>query len=255
MKRYEKPTPETLEAEIAQLSADLNAATYRMLVLIREYDASGAWAGAGMSSCAAWLSWKVGLGLHAARERVRVAHALADLPSVAEAFRWGELSYSKARAISRVATAETDDFLLEYARQGTAAQLDRIVRGFDWLSREEALDRNRLAHESRSCSWREHEDASVEIRVRLPADAAAAIVAAIDSAVADVPAGTPEGESEPGLQSHPLYPRPSHPALGRRQRDDAQQPRHAVQPPPPPRPRRRVHRRKRRQQSLSLLEA
>lgn len=200
MTATETPASNALEAEIAQLSADINAATYRLLLLIREYDETGAWAGAGMSSCAAWLSWKVGLGLHAARERVRVAHALANLPAVSEAFRRGELSYSKARAITRVATAATEDLLLEYARQGTAAQLDQIVRGFVWLSREEALDRNRLIHEARNCSWREHDDGSVEIRVRLPADAAAAIVTAIDSAVAeddDVPAGTSEGEREP----------------------------------------------------------
>lgn len=189
--------PEALEADIAQLSANINAATYQLLVLIRDYDNSGAWAAAGMGSCAAWLNWKVGLSLHAARERVRVAHALVDLPRVSEAFRRGELSYSKARAITRVATPKTEDLLLEFAQQGTAAQLERIVRGYNWLSREEALDRNQQIHELRSCSWREDDDGTVEIRVRLPADEAAKIIAAIGGAQEDVPAGTPEEERTP----------------------------------------------------------
>lgn len=193
----EAPAPEALEAEIAQLSADINAATYRLLILIRHYDASGAWAAAGMGSCAAWLSWKVGLSPHAARERVRVAHALADLPRVSEAFRRGELSYSKARAITRVAKPDTEDLLLEFAQQGTAAQLERIVRGYGWLSRQEASDRNRLIHRSRACSWREDADGTIEIRVRLPADAAATVIAAIEKAQPGVPAGTPEEEQAP----------------------------------------------------------
>ena len=63
--------------EIAELSAHLEAATARLLDLIREFDARGGWNN-GFSSCAAWLSWRVGLDLGAARERVRVARALGD---------------------------------------------------------------------------------------------------------------------------------------------------------------------------------
>src|SRR4029453_16359500 len=70
--------------EIAELSVHLEAATTRLLDLIREFDARGGW-GNGFSSCAAWLSWRVGLDLGAARERVRVARALATLPRLARA--------------------------------------------------------------------------------------------------------------------------------------------------------------------------
>jgi len=93
--------------EIAELSAHLDAATARLLALIRDFDARGGW-NTGFRSCAEWLSWRVGLDLGAARERVRVAHALGALPRLAEALARGELSYAKVRALTRVATPETE---------------------------------------------------------------------------------------------------------------------------------------------------
>jgi PAS domain-containing protein len=92
---------------IAELSAHLEAATARLLDLIRDFDARGGW-NTGFRSCAAWLSWRVGLDLGAARERVRVARALGTLPALAEALARGELSYAKVRALTRVATPETE---------------------------------------------------------------------------------------------------------------------------------------------------
>src|SRR3989441_4052470 len=88
--------------EIAELSAHLDAASARLLDLIREFDARGGWSN-GFSSCAAWLTWRVGLDRGAARERVRVARALGALPLLAQALARGELSYSKVRALTRVA--------------------------------------------------------------------------------------------------------------------------------------------------------
>jgi hypothetical protein len=97
--------------EIAELSAHLDAATARLLALIREFDAQAGW-NTGFRSCAAWLSWRVGLDAGAARERVRVARALGTLPLLAEALARGELSYAKVRALTRVATPETEARLL-----------------------------------------------------------------------------------------------------------------------------------------------
>src|SRR5215468_6735454 len=111
--------------EIAELSAHLDAATARLLALIRDFDARGGW-NSGFSSCAAWLSWRVGLDLGAARERVRVARALGSLPRLAEALSRGELSYAKVRAHTRVATPETEARLLAVGRAGTAAHVERI---------------------------------------------------------------------------------------------------------------------------------
>ena len=103
--------------EIAELSAHLDAATARLLALIRDFDARGGW-NRGFRSCADWLSWRVGLDPGAARERVRVARALATLPLLSEALARGELSYAKVRALTRVATPETEARLLGVGRAG-----------------------------------------------------------------------------------------------------------------------------------------
>src|SRR2546425_10135711 len=115
------PTPasiielECLGDHIAELSAHLDAATARLLDLIREFDARSGW-NSGFRSCAAWLSWRVGLDLGAARERVRVARALGTLPLLAPALARGELSYAKVRALPRVATPGTEGRLVAGGR-------------------------------------------------------------------------------------------------------------------------------------------
>ena len=117
-----------IEQELLALNANLNAATCRFLVLAREFDRRLAWADWGMRSMAHWLGWKCGIGPVAAREQMRVAHALVDLPETAAAFSGGRISYSKVRALSRVATRETEGFFLNIAEHGTAGHLERIVR-------------------------------------------------------------------------------------------------------------------------------
>src|SRR5258707_5725753 len=105
--------------EIAELSAHLEAATARLLDLIREFDARGGWNN-GFRSCAAWLSWRVGLDLGAAREKVRVARALRTLPLLAHALARAELSFAQVRALTRDATPETHDRVLNVGHSVTA---------------------------------------------------------------------------------------------------------------------------------------
>src|SRR5262245_261405 len=95
-------TSQALEDEIATLGAHIAAATYRLLLCIRELDVRGEWE--GFKSCAHFLNWRVGIDLGAAREKVRVAHALGRLPQVSAQFSKGVISYSKVRALTRVAT-------------------------------------------------------------------------------------------------------------------------------------------------------
>jgi Domain of unknown function (DUF222) len=149
--------------EIAELSAHLDAATARLLELIREFDGREGWNN-GFSSCAAWLSWRVGLDLGAARERVRVARALATLPRLAQALERGELSYAKVRALTRVATPETEERLLAVGRAGTACHVERIVRAWRRMDRKaEAHDETRR-HKSRALHVYQDEDGMVVIR-------------------------------------------------------------------------------------------
>jgi hypothetical protein len=126
---------EALEDEITTLSASITVATWRLLVLIAELDRRGKWGSWGLASCAHWLNWKCGIALGAAREKVRVAHALAGLPKVSDALSRGELSYSKARAITRVATPESQDYLLMIARHGTASHVEKLVRAYRHVER------------------------------------------------------------------------------------------------------------------------
>ena len=115
---------EELGDRIAELASHLHAAKYRLLVLIAEFDRRVGW-DVSFRSCAHWLSWRTGIALDAAREKVRVARALEHLPLLSEAMSRGELSYSKARALTRVATAATEGELRELARHATATQVER----------------------------------------------------------------------------------------------------------------------------------
>src|SRR5205809_5581648 len=163
--------------EIAELSAHLDAATARLLDLIREFDARDGW-NTGFRSCAHWLAWRVGLDLGAARERVRVARALAALPRLAWALACGELSYAKVRALTRVATPETEERLLAVGRAGTACHVERIVRGW---RRVDALAeaRETLRHKSRALHVYEDEDGMVVVRGRLTPEAGAVLKQAL----------------------------------------------------------------------------
>ena len=128
-------TLDQLGDEIAELSVHLEAATARLLDLIREFDTRAGW-NTGFRSCAHWLAWRVGLDVGAARERVRVARALEKLPKLAAALARGELSYANVRALTRVATPETEERLLAIGRAGTAEHVERIVRGWRCVDRK-----------------------------------------------------------------------------------------------------------------------
>jgi hypothetical protein len=171
------PTPdrelelEQLGDRIAELCAHLDAATARLLDLIRDFDARGGW-GNGFRSCAAWLTWRIGLDPGAARERVRVARALGTLPRLAEALARGELSYSKVRALTRVATPDTEERLLKVGKAGTAEHVERIVRGWRYVDRKAEMQETAARHACRSLYVYQDEDGSVVVRGRLEPDVA-----------------------------------------------------------------------------------
>src|SRR5216117_955718 len=167
--------------EIAELSAHLDAATARLLDLICEFDARGGWSN-GFRSCAAWLSWRVGFAPGAAREHVRVARALGTLPRLSHALARGELSYAKVRALTRVATPETEERLLAVGRAGTAAHVERIVRGWRRMDRKaEAREADRQ-HAGRALHVYPDEDGSVRIRARLAPEVGALLMQALAAA-------------------------------------------------------------------------
>src|SRR5437899_8169934 len=167
--------------EIAELSAHLDAATARLLDLIREFDDRAGW-NTGFRSCAAWLSWRVGPDIGAARERVRVAHALERLPRLAHALAHGELSYAKVRALTRVATSETEERLLAVGRAGTADQVERIVRGWRWMDRKAEIAEAKRQHAYRALRVYQAEDGMVVVRGRLAPGVGAVLLPALNAA-------------------------------------------------------------------------
>jgi len=167
--------------EIATLSAHLDAATARLLDLIRDFDARGGW-GNGFKSCAHWLTWRIGLDPSAARERVRVARALAALPLLAGALARGELSYSKVRALTRVATPETEERLLKVGRAGTAEHVERIVGGWRRVDRIAEARESIKCHRRRGVQVYQDEDGMVVIRGRLEPEAGAVLMKALEAA-------------------------------------------------------------------------
>ena len=171
-------TEDDLVNEIILLCGHINAATYRLICLIQELDRRGPW---GVWECtpAEWLNIYCGISAGAAREKVRTALALKSLPLITEAFRTGEISYSKVRALTRVATPEREDVLLETALSCTASQVERIVRG---CRRIEHLDDAELNRESRylDCYW--DEAGNLVLRGRLPAEQGAILKVALERA-------------------------------------------------------------------------
>jgi hypothetical protein len=209
-----------LETELLGLAGHLAAAECRFLQLLAEFDDRGGWAGDGIRSCAHWLSWRAGMSLRTATEHLRVAHALQNLPKISEAFAAGRISYSKVRAITRIAGSDTatltriaaeiaagesslrhttvadadtaEQVLLNLALTGTASHVETVVAA---VRRRHTPPENHTAR--RSVSWQWDDDGSLTLRARLTADQGAALIAAIE---AQVPPRTPH--------AHPVPPSP-----------------------------------------------
>lgn len=173
-----RPLPD-LEREICELAAHIAAATCRWLLLVAEWDERAGWAEWGVNSCAEWLGWRCSIGAGTAREHVRVARRLMELPLVREAFGSGELSYSKVRAVTRIAAPETEAQLVELARHATGAQVERVVRKYRGALAA-TLGVTQRAHEGRYLRWYWDDDGSLMLRARIPADEGALVLAALE---------------------------------------------------------------------------
>jgi hypothetical protein len=206
---------EWLEQRICELAGHLAAGTCRFLQLVAEFDARRGWASWDLPSCAAWLAWKCQVAPGTAREQVRVARALGELPVITSEFSAGRMSYAKVRALTRIATAQTEADLAEITGPMTAAQCERFVTAHRKVS-----DAGELANRAaRRVSIHMAEDGSVTISARLPPTDAAVVLQALRAAAGDcehphrphqdtaedvrpaaggVPAGTRAADAAPG---------------------------------------------------------
>ena len=188
-----------LGERIVELAARINIATCEMLTLIAEFDRREGWADEGVTSCAEWLAVTTGRMFGTARENVRVAHALEDLPLTSAEMKTGKLSYTKVRTMTRVATPETEKTLLKYARAGSAAKLEQIVRGWKHLSRDGELTAEEARHQSRAFSVVIDGDGMYVMRGRLEPEVGAVLMRAIPRSVVKPRVRTESGEA-PGWQ-------------------------------------------------------
>jgi hypothetical protein len=164
-----------LEDELATLAAHVNAATCRWLELVAAFLGKGTLV---EGDAARWLAFRCGLPLREARECLRVAEALEDLPAIQEAFARGQLTFAKVRALTRVATAASEEGLLELAFALSASQLERALRAYRRIAAEEA----RETHELEYVDYHWGEDGSLYLRARLAAEDGTLVVKALEAA-------------------------------------------------------------------------
>ena len=209
-----------LGERIAELAAGINAADSRMMALLADFDRRGGWKD-GFGSCADWLAWKIGITIGPARERVRAARALENLSQTADALRDGTISYAKVRALTRVATPESEAELLEFARAGSAAKLERMVRMWKMLSRDEELTAEQARHRSRRFSVFVDGDGMYVVKGRLEPEVGAVLMRAASDALfrreGDARDGAGSGRSV-GREADDARPEPTDPRPDPKQR-------------------------------------
>lgn len=181
-----------LDHAIAAHAGRINAMIYAFLVMVREFDERGGYLRWSFASCADWLHWRCDLSHQAARERVRIAHALKSLPAIAAAFETGALSYSKVRALTRVATRESEPALVQFALGTTAARVEervRQLRNGDEASVADAAQ----AHEARSViALRDRRAGLLRMTVEMPLEQGELIMQALEKALNAQDTNAPE---------------------------------------------------------------
>ncbi|RZU33692.1 HNH endonuclease signature motif containing protein [Blastococcus saxobsidens] len=170
-----------LAAAITSGAVRLAAATASWLRMVAEFDARGGWHGVGIRSCGHWLAWQCGMGPGAAREHVRVARALPALPRIEAAFSSGRLSYSKVRALTRIAEPDSEAALLEFALSATAHQTERFCRTWRRIDDKAAAgDQSRAALDQSFESWTD-DDGFLVLKIRMPAEQGAPLLTAVEA--------------------------------------------------------------------------
>lgn len=167
--------------EITRLAGHINAANYRFLKLLAALVERGAWAGYGIKSPAHWLNYYCGISPGPAREKLRVALSLDNLPLIDAAFSKGEISYSKVRAMTRAATPDNEDFLLMIAKHGTASHVEKLVGKYERVEKLSRDEHSKVQTEGRKLSWYTDDDGMLAFRGRLAPEDGAVFLKAMDA--------------------------------------------------------------------------
>ena len=240
-----------LAAAVATLAAHIHAATYRLLVLIAELDRRGVWADQGALTCAHRLGWACGIDAHTAREKVRVARALEGPPLLSAAAARGEFSYSKLRALTRIATVENEADLVDIGLHGTAQHVEKFVHLYRQAERAEETEHADAQHKDRGLTYWYEDDSTLVLQGRFPPETGARILSALDAAMeahaaeqpasewnsegkaSDVPNGTSRGEATGPAQTPKHFAGAGVPRRERRSPPTSQVRRIRADPPTP----------------------
>jgi hypothetical protein len=207
---------EELGEEIARLAAHLHAGRARFLELVAAFDRRRGWEPSGHRSCARWLSFRTGYDLRTARGYVRAARALEELPATREAMARGRLAFSQVRALTRVATPETETDLLALAEGCTTATLERRVRAWKRGSRQDEAARERALHRARRLACYPDEDGLYVLRARLEPEVGAVLMRAIEAAADALYREGPDEPDPTRGSREPPSPRQAHREAARR---------------------------------------
>jgi len=176
------PSIDDLDHAIVDLAARMDAACYKQLLLIRQFDERGGWLNWAFPNCTEWLAWRCDLSMNAAREKVRVAHALLTLPGISRSFAAGQLSYTKVRALTRVANKRNEDDLVSFAHKNDAVRVEERCRELRCGTAASINDAN-TSHARRALSMRRDPTrGSMIISVELPIEAGELLDKALDKA-------------------------------------------------------------------------
>lgn len=181
----ERVAVDALAARIIERHQQIDSLTHRLLIDIRAFDEVEGWKHEGMQSCAHWLSARLGIGLGTAREKVRVARALGKLPALDEALETGQVSYSQVRAVTRVATEDNEETLVNMARQASAAELEYNCRLFRRVQRSSGEEPVEPPPPERWLRRTNTDDGLVRIEIQLEPEQAARVIEACRASAAD----------------------------------------------------------------------
>ena len=188
---------EELDDAIGKMSHTINAANYELMVLIREFDERAGWLKWSFKDGLNWLMWRCDLSTNAAREKLRMAHALKELPLISAAFSKGELSYTKVRALTRVATALNESELIEMAMRMSARHVEEHCkqrRNATRASTATALN----AQQNRTFRvWHDQARGTVHFSVEMSVEEAELIEKAVEKAAVQLSADTGSSASMP----------------------------------------------------------
>src|ERR1700694_4572994 len=188
-----------LEYQIGEDSAHAHATLARVARASAKFDEIGGWGGGGIRSFQHWMTIKTGFDVHTSGEVLRVGQAMRFLPKIATAFEAGQLSFDKVRQITTVATAATEEFLLEIAQGASGAQLARICRALRRIDEANA-PQQADDHLSRRGIWMHWDDnGMLELKARLTPEDAAVVQAALESITGSRPVPEPpdDGVKDP----------------------------------------------------------